>query len=52
VGPWDGGRDLSQVVDARIRANSWTDQKGEKHYDHSFVVQGFRFGPVRLDGSY
>ena len=32
------------IVDARIRANNWTDKQGEKQYDYSFVVQGFRFG--------
>jgi single-strand DNA-binding protein len=32
------------VVEARVRANHWTDKQGEKQYDHSFVVQGFRFG--------
>ena len=32
------------IIDARIRANNWTDKQGEKQYDHSFVVQGFRFG--------
>jgi single-strand DNA-binding protein len=32
------------IVEARIRANNWTDKQGEKQYDHSFVVQGFRFG--------
>jgi single-strand DNA-binding protein len=32
------------IVDAQIRANNWTDKQGEKQYDHSFVVQGFRFG--------
>jgi single-strand DNA-binding protein len=31
-------------VEARVRANNWTDKQGEKQYDHSFVVQGFRFG--------
>jgi single-strand DNA-binding protein len=31
-------------VEARVRANNWTDKKGEKQYDHSFVVGGFRFG--------
>jgi single-strand DNA-binding protein len=37
------------VVQAQIRANNWTDREGEKVYDHSFVVQGFRFGaPGRL----
>jgi single-strand DNA-binding protein len=31
-------------VEARVRADVWTDKQGEKHYDQSFVVQGFRFG--------
>ena len=32
------------IVQAQIRSNNWTDKDGEKRYDHSFVVQGFRFG--------
>ena len=32
------------LLEARIRANNWTDNKGEKQYDYSFVVEGFRFG--------
>ena len=32
------------VLEARIRANNWTDVNGEKQYDYSFVVEGFRFG--------
>jgi single-strand DNA-binding protein len=32
------------ILDARIRANNWTDQHGERQYDYSFVVDGFRFG--------
>ena len=32
------------IVDARIRANNWTDPQGEKQYDYSFIVEGFRFG--------
>jgi len=32
------------IVEARIRANIWTDKQGEKQYAHDFVVQGFRFG--------
>ncbi len=32
------------IVEARVRANHWTDKQGEKQYDHDFVVQGFRFG--------
>lgn len=32
------------IVDARVRSSNWTDEQGEKQYDHSFIVQGFRFG--------
>jgi single-strand DNA-binding protein len=32
------------MLQAQVRANNWTDKEGEKHYDHSFVVQNFRFG--------
>jgi single-strand DNA-binding protein len=32
------------VLEARVRANTWTDKRSEKQYDHSFIVQGFRFG--------
>ncbi len=32
------------VVQARVRANNWTDKQGDKQYDHSFIVDGFRFG--------
>lgn len=32
------------IVQAQVRANNWTDREGEKQYDHSFVVQSFRFG--------
>ena len=32
------------IVEARVRANTWTDRQGQKQYDHSFVVQGFKFG--------
>jgi single-strand DNA-binding protein len=31
-------------VEARVRANNWTDKQGDKKYDHSFIVEGFRFG--------
>jgi len=31
-------------VEARVRASNWTDKQGEKQYDHSFIVEGFRFG--------
>jgi single-strand DNA-binding protein len=32
------------IIEARIRANNWTDEQGERQFDHSFIVQGFRFG--------
>ncbi len=32
------------ILEARIRSNNWTDQQGEKQYDYSFIVEGFRFG--------
>ncbi len=32
------------IVEAKIRANNWTGKQGEKQYDYSFVVDGFRFG--------
>jgi single-strand DNA-binding protein len=32
------------IVEARVRNSNWTDKQGEKQYDHSFIVQGFRFG--------
>jgi len=32
------------IIEAQVRANNWTDKQGEKQYDHSFVVNGFRFG--------
>jgi single-strand DNA-binding protein len=32
------------ILKARIRSNNWTDEQGEKQYDHSYVVESFRFG--------
>jgi single-strand DNA-binding protein len=32
------------IVEARVRANNWTDKLGEKQFDHSFIIEGFRFG--------
>jgi len=32
------------IVEARVRSNNWTDKQGDKQYDYSFVVEGFRFG--------
>jgi single-strand DNA-binding protein len=32
------------IVQAQVRSNNWTDKEGEMQYDHSFVIQQFRFG--------
>jgi single-strand DNA-binding protein len=32
------------IVQARIRDNTWVDTKGATLYDHSFIVESFRFG--------
>ena len=32
------------ILQANILSNIWTDKDGEKQYDHSFVIQSFRFG--------
>jgi single-strand DNA-binding protein len=32
------------ILQAHMRSNNWTDKEGEKQYDHSFVVENFRFG--------
>src|ERR1700758_5595772 len=32
------------IVEARVRANNWTDKQGERQFEHSFIVRGFRFG--------
>jgi single-strand DNA-binding protein len=32
------------IVQAQVRANNWTDQEREKQFDHSYIVQSFRFG--------
>ena len=32
------------ILQARVRSNTWTDKRGETQYDHSFIVEGVRFG--------
>lgn len=32
------------IIQAHVRANNWIDKDGEKRYDHSYVIQSFRFG--------
>ena len=35
------------ILEARVVANQWTDQGGEKQLGHTFIVTGFRFGARR-----
>jgi single-strand DNA-binding protein len=32
------------IVRAHMRSNNWTDKDGEKKYEHSYIVDSFRFG--------
>ena len=32
------------ILQAQVRSDNWTDKEGVKQYDHSFIVQNFRFG--------
>jgi single-strand DNA-binding protein len=32
------------IVEARVRASNWTDKQGQMQYDHSFILDGFKFG--------
>ena len=32
------------ILQAHVRSHVWTDKRGETQYDHSYVVDGFRFG--------
>jgi single-stranded DNA-binding protein len=32
------------IISAQIRDDNWTDKDGKKQYDHSYVIQSFRFG--------
>lgn len=32
------------IVEAHVRSSNWTDKEGEQHFDHSFIVESFRFG--------
>jgi single-strand DNA-binding protein len=32
------------ILEARVQSDTWTDREHKTHYDHSFVVTGFRFG--------
>jgi len=32
------------LIEGHIQANNWTDKEGGRHFDHSFIVDGFRYG--------
>lgn len=32
------------IVEAHVESNNWIDKQGGKQYDHSFVLDSFRFG--------
>jgi single-stranded DNA-binding protein len=32
------------IIEAKVRANTWTTKEGSKQYEHDFVVEGFRYG--------
>lgn len=32
------------IIEGHVRASNWTDKQGEKQFDHSFIVDGFRLG--------
>jgi single-stranded DNA-binding protein len=34
------------IVEGHIRANNWTDEEGQRHYGHSFIVDSFKFGAM------
>ena len=35
------------ILEARVVANQWTNQGGEKQLGHTFIVTGFKFGARR-----
>jgi single-strand DNA-binding protein len=32
------------ILEAHIRANNWTDDQQQRHFDHSYIVDSFKFG--------
>jgi single-strand DNA-binding protein len=32
------------IVEAQVRENNWVDKQGERRYEYSFIVRGFKFG--------
>ena len=32
------------IIEAQMRSNTWIDNSDRKHFDYSFIVQGFKFG--------
>jgi single-stranded DNA-binding protein len=44
----EGSRKGAQLIlEARVIANHWTDEQGERRHGHTFIVTGFRFGARR-----
>lgn len=41
------GKGDQLILEARVVANQWTDQGGEKRLAHTFIVTGFKFGARR-----
>ena len=41
------GKGDQLILEARVVANQWTDQGGEKQLGHTFIVTGFKFGARR-----
>jgi single-strand DNA-binding protein len=32
------------IIEAQMRSSNWVDNQDRRHYDYSYVCQGFRFG--------
>ena len=32
------------IIEAQMRSNNWVDNNDRRHYDYSYIVQGFKFG--------
>jgi single-strand DNA-binding protein len=43
----NAGKGDQLILEAKVIANQWTDQGGEKQLGHTFIVTGFKFGARR-----
>lgn len=43
----NAGKGDQLILEAKVVANQWTDQGGEKQLGHTFIVTGFKFGARR-----